>query len=530
MRFSLWSSGSGPGIVAGPSLRTNIVVTNGVFAIPLDFGPGVFNSQPRWLEIDVRTNVVGTYETLSPRQALLPTPYAIYAGVASNVVTGSVVTSLNALKDNVTLAAGANLTITPSGNTLTLSAAGAGGSGIWAVNNNNAYYTAGGVGIGTSTPNGPLHVHSGGSVAPLFLSTGSGPEGAARFLIQADSGLFQQGRSLVIYDDVAAQYRMVVNGNGNVGFGTTTPNAKLEVVSGIGDMMHLVAYEPFITFYDSNHGYNRNALQSVDGSFNIFTEAYLRGLDPFGYIHLDKSGKVGIGSATPVSKLDIVGQDALGLFGYQPFLTLWDSNAGYTRSRIQGVAGDVALETERYVATGDPAQGIIVLKSGSGNVGIGTGNPQAKLDVIGNIRTTSLTILGGADLAEPFPMDSSIEKGSVMVIDHLNPGRLKLSDRAYDKRVAGIVSGANGINPGIALKQEGLLDRGENIALSGRVYVLADAANGSIEPGDLLTTSDTPGRAMKAADPAKAHGAILGKAMSALDQGQGMVLVLVTLH
>jgi len=115
----------------------------------------------------------------------------------------------------------------------------------------------------------------------------------------------------VIYDDVAAQYRMVVNGNGNVGFGTTTPNAKLEVVSGIGDMMHLVAYEPFITFYDSNHGYNRNALQSVDGSFNIFTEAYLRGLDPFGYIHLDKSGKVGIGSATPVSKLDIVGQDAL---------------------------------------------------------------------------------------------------------------------------------------------------------------------------------------------------------------------------
>jgi len=105
---------------------------------------------------------------------LLPTPYAIYAGVASNVVTGSVVTSLNALKDNVTLAAGANLTITPSGNTLTLSAAGAGGSGIWAVNNNNAYYTAGGVGIGTSTPNGPLHVHSGGSVAPLFLSTGAG--------------------------------------------------------------------------------------------------------------------------------------------------------------------------------------------------------------------------------------------------------------------------------------------------------------------------------------------------------------------
>ena len=71
---------------------------------------------------------------------------------------------------------------------------------------------------------------------------------------------------------------------------------------------------------------------------------------------------------------------------------------------------------------------------------------------------------------------------------------------------------------------------GENVALSGRVYVLADAANGSIEPGDLLTTSDRPGHAMKATDPSRTHGAILGKAMSALDQGQGMILVLVTLQ
>ena len=121
-------------------------------------------------------------------------------------------------------------------------------------------------------------------------------------------------------------------------------------------------------------------------------------------------------------------------------------------------------------------------------------------------------------------------KGSVVVIDDENPGRLKLSDRAYDTRVAGIVSGANGINAGISLQQEGVIDGGQNVALSGRVYVQADAAFGAIRPGDLLTTSNTPGHAMKVINHASAQGAILGKAMSQLKSGKGMVLVLVTLQ
>jgi hypothetical protein len=105
-----------------------------------------------------------------------------------------------------------------------------------------------------------------------------------------------------------------------------------------------------------------------------------------------------------------------------------------------------------------------------------------------------------------------------------------MSDRAYDTRVAGIVSGAKGINPGIAMKQEGLLEAGKNVSLSGRVYVQADASNGPIKPGDLLTTSNTPGHAMKVTNHMKSQGAILGKAMSALKEGKGMVLVLVSLQ
>jgi len=68
------------------------------------------------------------------------------------------------------------------------------------------------------------------------------------------------------------------------------------------------------------------------------------------------------------------------------------------------------------------------------------------------------------------------------------------------------------------------------VALTGRVYVQADTSNGAIKPGDLLTTSGTPGRAMKVSDHVRAQGAILGKAMTALNEGKGLVLVLVTLQ
>ena len=151
-----------------------------------------------------------------------------------------------------------------------------------------------------------------------------------------------------------------------------------------------------------------------------------------------------------------------------------------------------------------------------------------------NATTTTrvLTITGGADVAEPFVIvgDAEIPKGSVVVIDAGHPGKLARSLHPYDKCVAGIVSGANGIHPGIALHQDGMVEGGQDVALNGRVYVLAEASDGPIRPGDLLTTSSTPGHAMKVTDHDRAQGAVLGKAMSFLDEGTGYVLVLVTLQ
>lgn len=149
----------------------------------------------------------------------------------------------------------------------------------------------------------------------------------------------------------------------------------------------------------------------------------------------------------------------------------------------------------------------------------------------GLVEVGTLQINGGADLAEPFEVSTKdICQGAVVVIDEQHPGQLTISREPYDKKVAGVISGANGLNPGITLNQQGATEGKHNVALTGRVYVQADASTGAIEPGDLLTTSATPGHAMKVTDHAQAQGAIFGKAMTSLPEGRGMVLVLVSLQ
>ncbi|MBI5387263.1 MAG: hypothetical protein HZA90_21560 [Verrucomicrobia bacterium] len=155
----------------------------------------------------------------------------------------------------------------------------------------------------------------------------------------------------------------------------------------------------------------------------------------------------------------------------------------------------------------------------------------ASLYASGDMSCGTLTIRGGADLAEPFAVSGdNIPAGAVVVIDEQHPGRLKLSTAAYDHKVAGIVSGAGGVQPGISMLQTEKLEGGRNVALSGRVFALVDATKHPVQPGDLLTTSETPGHAMKAVNPAQAQGAILGKAMTPLPSGRGLVLVLVSLQ
>ncbi|HSQ75374.1 MAG TPA: hypothetical protein VLT13_07440 [Bacteroidota bacterium] len=194
---------------------------------------------------------------------------------------------------------------------------------------------------------------------------------------------------------------------------------------------------------------------------------------------------------------------------------------------------DTGMSFEVSSTSAAPTEGNGLTIRENGYVGIGTVTPDQKLRVMGTVKCETLTLTGGGDIAEPFDVDpaSSVRPGMILAIDPAVPGKLKVADRAYDSRVAGVVSGAGGVVPGVLMSQEGSVADGKYpVALTGRVYCLADASDGAIRAGDLLTTSDLPGHAMKVTDRSRAYGAILGKAMSGLDDGQGLVLVLVTLQ
>src|SRR6185369_14315793 len=120
------------------------------------------------------------------------------------------------------------------------------------------------------------------------------------------------------------------------------------------------------------------------------------------------------------------------------------------------------------------------------------------------------------------------EPGTVMVLG--NEGTLSESQQAYDKRVAGVISGAGEYMKEIVLDKQQTSGNRQPIALLGKVFCKVDAQFGAIEVGDLLTSSPTPGHAMKTSDPFKAFGAVIGKALRPLKEGQGLIPILIALQ
>ncbi|MBA3914695.1 MAG: hypothetical protein H0X25_12800 [Acidobacteriales bacterium] len=139
-------------------------------------------------------------------------------------------------------------------------------------------------------------------------------------------------------------------------------------------------------------------------------------------------------------------------------------------------------------------------------------------------------ILGNADCAEDFAVSDTAqaEPGTVMVLG--GDGDLRESSTAYDKRVAGVISGAGCYKPALILDRHPGQERRVPIALMGKAYCKVDTQYGQIDIGDLLTTSPTSGHAMKATDPMKAFGAVIGKALRPWAAGQGLIPILIALQ
>ena len=228
------------------------------------------------------------------------------------------------------------------------------------------------------------------------------------------------------------------------------------------------------------------------------------------------------GTGGSVGIRDADGTRTMHLIGGQ------DSNSG---ARLEMTQANGALTVILDGEVGNGGGGFLQLRKADGTSTI-TLDSDASGE--GTITAQVLQITGGSDLSEKFdiqPFGKSLEPGMVVCIDPKNPAKLTVSQRAYDRTVAGVISGAGGVKPGMLMSQVGTSADGQHpVALTGRVYCQVDASYGAIEPGDLITTSSTPGHGMKVTDHTHANGAILGKAMTGLSEGRGLVLVLVSLQ
>lgn len=434
----------------------------------------------------------------------------------------------------------------------------------------NTFPGTGHVGIGTSTPTAPFTISTPGNTLDgtyystmTIRKTGDTFSGirfdknsTALFRLGTDqNNNFQIGRFVGagVPDDGA----FYINQSGNVGIGTTSPQSRLHVYSpGDNYILSDAPNSSHSVFSLRSNGTETGALYRPAGTNDLRLWA---GADRLTV--LNSNGHVGIGSTDPQSNVQIGAQ--IGSATANPSrLSLGGTYSSMAGNNLKLRLYDDGIAANIYglgvsVASMDfgvsPTAGYNwysggthkMTLSGDGNLGIGTGAtpPSAKLHVAGDVSVTGTgnitaagTIEAGnikakyQDLAEWVESSQTLAAGTVVVLDHTRSNQVVASSRAYDTRVAGVIS----VQPGIALGESGA---GKVlVATTGRVKIKVDATAGPIRIGDLLVTSDVPGVAMKS-EPIKVGGrlmhmpgTLIGKALEPLAKGSEKILVLLSLQ
>jgi hypothetical protein len=370
------------------------------------------------------------------------------------------------------------------------------------------------LGIGTATPNRPLHIAAG---KVLRIEGGSATDAADYFS-------FGGGGSFGIDAPGVPDGRFVVRNSGNVGIGAPNPNSKLEVNGSLA-----VTGNGFLTV---SGNYN-----NPNGTQNFNYSVFIGVASPSSVLAVSASAPGALGPIIALTNTSGGGNAAAAIdfYTFDPGEGVGPDNFTSPSSRIEALddgnfANDIVFLSNKPGAASNELVEQMRITSGGELTSPGGLRVSSGMFVRGDVKVSGDVLLTGADCAEHFDAvdGRTLEPGTVVVID--DDGALCESQEAYDTKAAGVISGGGDYTHGIILDNQESQEGRVPVALVGKVYCKVDARYSPIKVGDLLTTSPTAGHAMKATDSHKAFGAVIGKALKSLAEGSGLIPIIIALQ
>ena len=373
LTFTLYTAASGGSVVGTSNEVNDLVMTNGLFTVTLDFGATPFRGSERWLQIAARPGAsTGAYTNLVPRQPITATPYAVYSASAATAGSAGSVAAANisgTIDDGHLSANVARLNV---GNTFSESQA--------------------------------IRTSAGG----LVISSSSGGQfGSGTLRVQGNTGLGTDPRS---------DHRLAVSGtviaSGFVGNGSALVNLDAAKLTGLVDDSQLSA-----NIARRTNGNTFNGQQFIaNGNLGIGTAT------PKNLLDVAAGGVIGNSTVVGVDQHDVLNRGTKVSFGYNVPGSEFNGMRAVINPGTAGCgnAGDLLFNTWECNIS---ASREVMRINGLGNVGIGTTHPSEKLDVVGNIAASG-NIFASGDFAAggAFTANGPVRISGNVGIGQSNPG------------------------------------------------------------------------------------------------------------
>ncbi|MCI0397074.1 MAG: hypothetical protein L0332_00315 [Chloroflexi bacterium] len=526
LRFKLFDAAAGGSQLGVSHTVNNVNVEDGLFTATVNagnqFGSNAFTGEARWLEALVGCPAGGgVYYVLSPRYPLEAAPYALSIRPGA-VISGAL----------------------PGGTGLSAYNPGSGGTALYGEGHTfgvqGVSTAAGGIGVQGTGSTGMIG--SGGPYGIIGSASDAGGYGVL------GTAVATSGASHGVVGSSASP-----NGTGVWGTNSSTGGfaygvfGEITSVSGVG--VGVFGRAPFYGIFGEATGNGVGAIGRATTGLGVYGEGV--------------TGVMGAAVGTSGANYGVYGisNSASGYAGYfinssSNGVALYAEGSGAGRlkavlrlNNTEAVQGMAAYFTNSsnfantHFENGGSGQVLWLVNGGTDAAGTGGGdfitavnNPgsdtQFRVLTTGEVRSDVGFNTPAADFAEMLPAVAGLAPGDVLVIGP--DGRLMRSSEAYQASVAGVYSTQPGFVGGQPV--EGELEDHVPLAVVGVVPVKASAENGPILPGDMLTTSATPGHAMRA-EPLEIDGftfypsgVVIGKALEGLDKDTGVILMLVVLQ